>query len=36
MMEFSNIGKGVLTKALGLQKNYSEMIESSYEADQLP
>ena len=30
-MEFCNIGKAVLTKALGLQKNYSEMIETSYE-----
>ena len=31
MIEFCNIGKAVLTKALGLQRNYSEMIESSYE-----
>ena len=33
MIEFCNIGKAVLTKALGLQKNYSEMIETSYEEE---
>ena len=31
MIEFCNIGKAVLTKTLGLQENYSEMIESSHE-----
>lgn len=31
MMTFCNVGKAVLTKTLGLQKNYSETIESSYE-----
>ena len=31
MKTFANIGKSVLTKALGLQKNYSEIIETSKE-----
>ena len=31
MKSFGNIGKAVLAKALGLQKNYSEVIESTQE-----
>ena len=31
MKAFANVGKAALTKALGLQKNYSEVIESSNE-----